>query len=914
MHLNELYMRLKRMTKLFFLRLGIFSCIFLFIAGIVEGQDSNNNSNYSFEWEELPPLPLAHGQSIQPGVSASFSGISNGALIVAGGCNFPDKPVYDGGRKKYYRDIFILEKKENEYSWSGGFNLPYEAAYGATVTTDKGVVCIGGSNSDREIKEVLLLTWHPEKNALDIQSWPNLPFSMSQMAAALMGNKIYLAGGQSDGKLDNKFLSLDLSELGSEEFVWKELPDFPGPPRLQPVGVVQNTAEEKRFFLFSGSSFADNKTDPDILTNGLQYSPRTNKWIVTSEIDLKDGWKYSLHGASGVPVGTHHILFVGGVNYYIFQDAWKHERLIKTALKEGAIARYDSLNILRYNYFTHEPDWYRFNKEIIVYHTISDTWSTPGTYPYPGPAGAPLIEWDNGWAVVNGELKPGVRSNRLFHGKLLQTSKFGQLNWILLVIYLGGMLYLGFFFMKRESGTEDFFKGGGRIPWWAAGMSIFATMLSAITFMAIPAKTYATDWKYFPMAIAIFIMVFPVIKYYLPFFRRLKVTTAYEYLELRFNVMTRVMGSILFIVFMVARSALVLFLPSLALTIVTGIDIYFCIILMGLVTIIYCTMGGVEAVIWGDVIQGFVLLGGALLSAAFLIKGIDGGWSGFIEISASYEKLKMFDFAFDFSQATFWVVILGGLANNLISYTSDQAVIQRYLTTKDERSAGKGIMMNGVLSIIVSILFYFIGTALFAYYKTNPVELNISMENPDSIFPHFIMTRLPVGIAGLLIAAIFAATMSTVSSSINSLSTAFTTDIYRKLVPEKSDKHFLMVARLSGILLGGLGVILALFMVVWDILSLFDYFNYILGLLASGLGGLFIMGIFIPRIKGKAALAGFFCGFTIVLIISFTTNIHFLLYGFIGMVNTVIFGYIASLIIPEHEKSTSGLTIDALKS
>jgi len=476
------------------------------------------------------------------------------------------------------------------------------------------------------------------------------------------------------------------------------------------------------------------------------------------------------------------------------------------------------------------------------------------------------------------------------------------------------MLYLGFFFMKRESGTEDFFKGGGRIPWWAAGMSIFATMLSAITFMAIPAKTYATDWKYFPMAIAIFIMVFPVIKYYLPFFRRLKVTTAYEYLELRFNVMTRVMGSILFIVFMVARSALVLFLPSLALTIVTGIDIYFCIILMGLVTIIYCTMGGVEAVIWGDVIQGFVLLGGALLSAAFLIKGIDGGWSGFIEISASYEKLKMFDFAFDFSQATFWVVILGGLANNLISYTSDQAVIQRYLTTKDERSAGKGIMMNGVLSIIVSILFYFIGTALFAYYKTNPVELNISMENPDSIFPHFIMTRLPVGIAGLLIAAIFAATMSTVSSSINSLSTAFTTDIYRKLVPEKSDKHFLMVARLSGILLGGLGVILALFMVVWDILSLFDYFNYILGLLASGLGGLFIMGIFIPRIKGKAALAGFFCGFTIVLIISFTTNIHFLLYGFIGMVNTVIFGYIASLIIPEHEKSTSGLTIDALKS
>ncbi|MFC2123397.1 cyclically-permuted mutarotase family protein [Bacteroidota bacterium] len=893
----------------------ILSILILFLnAELSKSKPVSEHINYRIDWKELPLLPPNPGKSHQPGVSAPFAGISNDALIVAGGCNFPDNPVYTGGIKEYYSDVFVLEKTSEGFSWYDGFNLPHTVAYGASVSTEFGLVCIGGSNSNGDHKVVLLLSWDPEAMKVNVQSWPELPYGMSQMVAVKVGNLIYVAAGQVEGQPANRFLSLDLSLVGKDEFGWKELPDFPGPPRLQPVGVAQNSAEEQRFFLISGSSYSENKAEPDIMTDGLQYNPRTGEWTKVSETDLGNGQKYSLHGAGGIPVGAHHILFIGGVNHDIFRNAWKRERLINNANENGDIKEYESLSKEKYNYLTQEPKWYKFNKEIIVYHTITDSWSAPDIYPYPGPAGAPLVKWNNNWVVVNGELKPGVRSNRLFLGTLVSMPEFGVLNWILLISYLAGMLYLGFFFMKRESSTEDFFKGGGRVPWWAAGMSIFATMLSAITFMAIPAKTFATDWKYFPMAIAIFILAFPVVKYYLPFFRRLKVTTAYEYLEVRFNALTRVLGSVLFIVFMVARTALVLFLPSLALTTVTGIDIYFCIILMGLVTIIYCTMGGVEAVIWGDVIQGFVLLGGALLAVVFLINGIDGGWPKLIEISTSYDKLRIFDFAFDFTQATFWIVMLGGLANNLISYTSDQAVIQRYLTTKDEKSAGKGILLNGVLSIVVSVVFYFIGTALFAFYKTNPGELNISMENPDSIFPYFIMTRLPIGIVGLLIAAIFAATMSTVSSSINSLSTAFTTDIYQKLVSGMSDKHYLRIARVSGIILGGLGVVFALLMVMWNILSLFDFFNYILGLLASGLGGLFIMGIFIPRIRGKSALIGFVGGFPSVLIMSLVTNIHFLIYGFTGILSTVIIGYIASMIITDDEKPLAGLTIDSLKS
>ena len=222
--------------------------------------------------------------------------------------------------------------------------------------------------------------------------------------------------------------------------------------------------------------------------------------------------------------------------------------------------------------------------------------------------------------------------------------------------------------------------------------------------------------------------------------------------------------------------------------------------------------------------------------------------------------------------------------------------------------------MNGILSIFVSLLFYFIGTALFAFYKTNPGQLNIAMGNPDSIFPHFIMTKMPAGIAGIMIAAIFAATMSTVSSSINSLSTAFTTDFYQYMFRNKPDKHLLKVARITGIILGGIGVGLAIMMAMWNILSLFDYFNYILGLLASGLGGLFFMGIFIPRIREKAAITGFAGGFLTVLIVKLQTDIHLMLYGFIGMISSIIIGLIFSYILKEKDKALDGLTIKALNS
>ena len=547
-------------------------------------------------------------------------------------------------------------------------------------------------------------------------------------------------------------------------------------------------------------------------------------------------------------------------------------------------------------YYTHPVSWYQFNPDILVYNTFTDAWTALPGDSILARAGATLTPQKAYWFLSGGEMKPGIRTSDVQVIEIVNEKHFGWVNWTVLLLYLIGMLLLGVYFMRRESGAEDFFRGGGRVPWWAAGISIYATMLSAITYMAIPAKSFATNWTYYPMLITILLVSFPVIKYYLPYFRKLQVASAYEYLERRFNTATRLLASGIFIIFMIARMALVLYLPSLALSAVTGIDISLCIILMGIVTIVYCTMGGVEAVIWGDVIQGIILVGGAIFSMVYLIANTKGGFGGFIDIAVANDKFRLFNWSFDWRSATFWVVILGGIANNLISYTSDQTVIQRYMTTKNEKSAAKGILLNGVMSAFVSVVFYAIGTGLYTFFKTNPSELDITMQKADAIFPYFMMSQMPVGLAGLLIAAIFAATMSTISSNINSVSTAFSVDFYQRFCPQVKDSSLLRVARVTCIVSGVIGVAIALLMVTWNILSLFDYFNMILGLLTSGLGGLFMMGVFFPRIRGGAALTGFLTGVLVVLAISLYTNIHFLLYGAIGIVVSVMVGWLVSVL------------------
>ena len=892
------------------------------VGGEVASQHRFNTASFTV----APSLSAFGGQ----GVSGAFAGIANDYVLVAGGCNFPDTPAADGGQKVFYTDVYAISLScvgGTDYPRSGGWQrvgaLPCGLAYGASVTTPEGIVCLGGTANGQKSEDFAVLLTLDAGNALVSRDLPPMPVALDNFAAAYGDGFIYVAGGQSNGIPNHKAFRLKWPLPASwfdaaSGAAWEELPDMPGPARVQPVAVVQKAAIGPNFYLLGGFDPRYRKA----VTNGVYYDTRKGQWMATSLIEtapsLKEraGGESSLVGASALPSGAAHILCFGGVNKQIFEAALERNALIAdttTTAEQLAQLRDEA-----YAYMTQEPAWYRFRSSVLVYHTVTDSWAELFDSPLIARAGAAVVPLASpsgtlSALVIGGEEKPGVRSADATRVDIGYTAHFGWLNWTVLILYLLGMVYLGYYFMRRASNSsDDFFKGGGRIPWWAAGISIFATMLSAITYMSIPAKAYATDWTYYPMQICILVVSFPVIRYYLPFFRRLNVTTAYEYLERRFNSITRLMASILFIVFMVARTALVLFLPSLAMTAVTGIDIYICIALMALITILYCTMGGVEAVVWGDVIQGIILVGGAVLAAVYLIVNTgENGASDFWQIATDHDKFRLFLFdaenPFDFVNATWWVVILGGLANNLISYTSDQTVIQRYLTTSDEKSAARGILTNGLMSVVVTIAFFTIGTGLYTFFKTHPAELDITMAKGDAIFPFFMMSQLPAGLAGLLIAAVFAATMSTIASNINSISTAFTVDLWGKMKKSSAQTATVKVARIAGICAGLIGMAIAWLMATVDIQSLLDYFNTILGLLSGAIGGLFMMGIFFPRIGSRAALIGFLCGTATVLYMNFYTQANFLLFGFVSMLVSVLVALILSIFMPQREEQ-KGLT------
>lgn len=889
------------MKNLLTLLLSFFYCV-VAVAQTTAASPPNDNAFNSVSFRPLAPLQVNGTQ----GVSAPFAGNIGNSLLVAGGCNFPNVPAAQGGKKQFYADIYELSHMDDpQQRWHKVGQLPTPLAYGVSVSVPHGMVCIGGTTDGKRSSASAYLLHTDRHHQLLVDTLPPLPLPLDNMAGAYGGGYIYVAGGQSNGHAVNAAFRLRYPRGKA----WERLPDFPGSARVQPAAAVQHNATTNCFYLVGGFSPIENTRPAVAHTDGWCYNPVVRQWVKMANIVPHGRTQaMALSGSFGIASGCAHIVFVGGVNKERFERAVNMPLLITQAelacKQQGTQVAQQTLAQLQAEqatYMHHPASWYAFNNELVIYHTITDTWVTESQSPLLARAGAAIVKCGHEWVVVNGEVKPGVRSADVTAIKMIMRPSFGWLNWVVLIAYLVAMVLLGYYFMKRGGDADDFFKGGGRIPWWAAGISIYATMLSAITYMAYPAKAYATDWTYYPMLVTILLVSFPVIKYYLPFFRRLNVTSAYEYLERRFNAPTRLMASALFIIFMVARMALVLYLPSLALTAVTGINLYICIVLMALVTIVYCTMGGVEAVVWGDVVQGFILVGGALFAVGYLIWGTEGGVQGFWQIGMADHKFRMFDWSFDYRSATFWVIILGGIANNLISYTSDQTVIQRYLTTKDEAGARHSILLNGVMSVFVSIAFFAIGAGLYTFFKTHPAELDFTMAKGDTIFPFFMMSQLPQGLAGLLIAAIFAATMSTISSNINSVSTAFSVDFYKRWHPTATDRATLNVARRTCIVAGVLGMGIALLMATWEILSLLDFFQEILGLLSSGLGGLFLMGIFFPRIGGRAALVGFVSGVVAVFLTRYLTDTSFLLYGFIGMFTSVLVGWLASLFMKERK-------------
>ena len=805
------------------------------------------------------------------GTAGAFVGTVGNAVLVAGGSDFPDLKPWEGGTKAWSDKVYAITREGEGFACREceGVRLPRPVGNGCSAGNGKVLYCIGGLTPDGPSDRILLI--RPEGGTYRIEEVGTLPEGFTANAAVFHKGALYLCGTRSGA---NAFYRLN-PVTGQ----FKELPPCPGPVLAEGSTLVyQHDGREDALYLIGGRSRAEDGTYR-IADRMWAYLPTHNEW--RKKCAFSDGEKdICLMYAPAIAYGSAHILVFGGDDGVEFL-----RRDSLSAVPGGTEALSQA--------FLEHPG---FINKVFAYHTITDTWSVLAGSEVPLPAVTTAALLGKDIILPSGEAHPGVRSADILSARVDDPASFGWINYLIVVLYLLAMMGVGFYFSRRNNSSDKFFKGGGKIPWWAAGISIWATALSAITFLSIPAKTFATDWGMFWFNMMIVAVVPIVINYYLPLFRKLKVASVYEYLETRFSGSVRSLASAFFCIFMFARVAIVLFLPSLALNAVTGINIYLCILLMGIVTIIYCTMGGIEAVVWGDVIQGFLLIGGAILSLIWLIGGIDGGLSGLFQVATQEQKFHLFNFRFDWTQPVFWVAILGGLSNALLTYTSDQSVVQKYLTVKDRKGTERGIWLNGLLTIPTTFLFFGIGTALFVFFRQHPDLLNIGMSNTDSIYPHYMMCQLPTGVSGLLIAAVFAAAMSTLSSNINSSTTVMAEDFYAKWKKGVSDRGKVRFARIAGIVVGSLGVAMALALATFDIASLWDQFNFFLGLLTSGLGGLFLMGIAAKRIGTKAALTGFAGSVAILLLIHAFTPLSAILYGFVGLVSSFVIGYLTSFL------------------
>jgi len=845
----------------------------LLLAPLTAAQDGAARRGLPLAWDDLPPWPDGIG------VGGPLAGTTGDVLVIAGGANFPEAPPWEGGAKVWSDRVWVLERDAE--AWLPQEPLPGPLAYGASVETPDGLVLLGGSDEAGMSSAVRRVRWDAAARRLEWEALPDLPTPTAFCAAELVGDRLLVFPGKRSKGADDVapgFWGLDLGAIGAG---WRELAPLPAPPRAKSVAAVQADGfGDEHLYLFSGEITTvgeDGEASYAYLPEAWRFDPRDGPRGSWSPIAPPPR---AVAAGSALPFGQSHVLVFSGV-----RGAEMH---LPIAERTG------------------------FSGGVLAYHTITDTWVEAGAMPV-GVVTTEAVAWGDELVIVSGEVRPGVRTARLQRARRVPAEvEFGALNYAVLVVYLGSLVVLGWLFSRREKTTDEFLLAGRRVPWWAAGLSIFGTMLSAITFLSTPAVGFATNCLIAPAWIPILLMA-PVVAYlYLPFFRRLDVTTAYEYLEKRFGLSLRLFGSLSFVLFQVGRMAVVVYLPALALSTFTGLDVYLCILLIGALSTLYTALGGIEAVIWTDVVQVVVLMG-ALLVALWIAIADVGGPGAALEIAEAGGKMTLYRGGWDWVEMSTWIIVVGSFFLNFGPYTTDQTTIQRYLTTKDEAAAARGIWLNGLLSVPGGLLFFGMGIALFAWFQVHPGELAVGMKT-DEVLPLFVSERLPAGLSGLVIAGVFAASMSSLDSSMHGIATVVTTDFYRRFRPSVGDGQALRVAKLTTVAMGAVGTAAATYLAGSDVTSLFFFFQKLLGLLSSGIAGVFFLGIFTRRTTAAGALVGAGASTAMVAWVTFSTSLNFYLYGLVGMTTCVVVGYLSSLVLPGSGRDLAGLTLFSRRS
>jgi SSS family transporter len=492
---------------------------------------------------------------------------------------------------------------------------------------------------------------------------------------------------------------------------------------------------------------------------------------------------------------------------------------------------------------------------------------------------------------------------------------FTWLDITVFVSYLLATMAIGALFIRDQDSLSEYFLASRSMGRVVIAMTILAALFSGISFLAAPSEGYANGLAFYLVNVGFFIATPVTTLLFLPFFYRARFFTAYQYLEERFSVQVRVLASASFIVRVLLWLALATYAPALALEQATGLPLWFTILCTGLLTTVYTTFGGMKAVIWTDVMQLGVLFGGQVLIALSAVSRVPGGFGGVASIARDSGKFQISLSPDPTVRVTLWGLVLGSAFMHLVQMATDQVSVQRYLTAKSLKEAQRGLWLKLWLVLPVTAVFYGTGVVLYAFYQVHGDPLASGrISRPDQILPYFVVTELPSGFPGLFIAAIYAASMSTVSAGINSLTSASLIDFYQRLWkhPDLSEHSQVRLARRLTLAYGVL--VTALAFGVKRLGTLLEASNTVIGLVGGPLLGLFLLGILVPRATAIGALAGWAAGVAVLAPVAFATRISFLWFAMIGCVTTMVTGSLVSLLRPAPDPArTDGLTWSSLK-
>lgn len=444
------------------------------------------------------------------------------------------------------------------------------------------------------------------------------------------------------------------------------------------------------------------------------------------------------------------------------------------------------------------------------------------------------------------------------------------LDLIIFLGYMVGVIAFGSSFYKKNKSSAAFTLGNSNIPGWVVTMSIFATFVSSISFLALPGNAFQSNWNAFVFSLSIPVASYMAVKFFVPLYRKANSPSAYTYLETRFGPWARVYASACYLLTQVMRMGTILYLLALPVNAMFGWNIIVIIVVTGLAVMMYSMLGGLQAVVWTDAIQGIIMISGAVLCVVYILFAMPEGPMQVFDIAREHNKFSLGSFKLNLTESTFWVVLIYGIFINLNNYGIDQNYVQRYMASKSDREAKRSALFGGLLYIPVSFVFFLIGTSLYSYYTAMPDALPaeyLADGMSDRVFPFFIVNNLPAGFTGLLIASIFAAGMSTISTSVNSSSTVILTDYYKKYVKTPiTDKISMKVLYTSSFAFSIIGIIIGVAMI--NVESALDAWWKLASVFSGGMLGLFLLGAFVKRVNVRGAIIGVILGLIAILWLS----------------------------------------------